>query len=173
MIEVHYASPFGPITLVGNGERLCRVILGSERQAEGWRAAVPGLAPYVNMLERYFAGEPIQCESHLFLPEDVGPFRRSVYEALLRVPFGSAITYGELARACGRTGAARAVGCALGANPVPIFIPCHRVVRADGSLGRFSAGIVWKERLLRHEGRPAGGRRAARGTLSFRRLMPA
>ena len=155
MTQAHYVSPLGLITLAGDDRRLCRVILGgADRAAEGRRRAVcPALGRYVQMLERYFGGEPIRCEPGLLALDGRGPFARGVYEALLGVPFGSVVTYGELAELCGCRAAARAVGQVLSANPLPIFVPCHRVVRADGSLGGFSAGIAWKRGLLRHEGR--------------------
>jgi len=79
-------------------------------------------------------------------------FEQRVYRALLQVEFGRLITYGELAAQAGRPGAARAVGQAMGRNPWPIFVPCHRVVAAGGRVGGFSAGPEWKARLLEHEG---------------------
>ena len=87
-------------------------------------------------------------------PEPGGtPFQESVWTALRGIPPGAVLTYGELARQLGRPRAARAVGQACGANPLPVFIPCHRVLAADGTLGGFSAGLAWKQRLLAVEGR--------------------
>jgi AraC family transcriptional regulator of adaptative response/methylated-DNA-[protein]-cysteine methyltransferase len=80
------------------------------------------------------------------------PFRLAVYRALLAVPAGSTVTYGELAATAGRPGAARAVGTAMAANPIAIVVPCHRVVRNDGSIGHYGFGDAWKPLLLRHEG---------------------
>ncbi len=68
------------------------------------------------------------------------------------IPFGNVASYGQVAKAIGMQGAARAVGQALGNNPVAIVIPCHRVIASDGSLGGFSSGLNWKRKLLRHEG---------------------
>jgi O-6-methylguanine DNA methyltransferase len=79
------------------------------------------------------------------------PFRRLVWRRLLQIPRGRMMTYGELAAAVGNPGAARAVGGALGANPLPLIVPCHRVVAQNG-LGGFSAGQAWKRRLLELEG---------------------
>jgi O-6-methylguanine DNA methyltransferase len=80
------------------------------------------------------------------------PFRWRVWEALRRIPPGKTVSYGELARRIGAPGAARAIGSACGANPVPVLIPCHRVLAANGRLGGFSGGLQWKRRLLEIEG---------------------
>lgn len=88
----------------------------------------------------------------------VGPFEREVLAVLRRIPAGTVKTYGEVARALGQPGAARAVGAACARNPLPLLIPCHRVVRSDGGLGGYSlrGGIALKRRLLEAEGaRPA------------------
>lgn len=79
-------------------------------------------------------------------------FQKKVWRALLTIPAGQVCSYGALARKIGAPQAARAVGMALGANPVPFFIPCHRVIAGDGSLGGFSAGLPLKRRLLKAEG---------------------
>jgi methylated-DNA-[protein]-cysteine S-methyltransferase len=79
-------------------------------------------------------------------------FQRAVYRALLAVPAGATVSYGELARMAGAPRAARAVGSAMAANPAPIVVACHRVVRADGSPGHYGECDAWKVQLLRHEG---------------------
>lgn len=79
-------------------------------------------------------------------------FQCEVWEALFRIPWGETRTYGEIARAVGRPGAARAVGAAAGRNPLPVIVPCHRLVAANGKLGGFSGGIDVKKRLLELEG---------------------
>jgi O-6-methylguanine DNA methyltransferase len=83
-------------------------------------------------------------------------FQRSVWNELLRIPLGQTRTYGEIARRLALPGAARAVGAACGANPVPLIVPCHRVVAAGGRLGGFSGGAGWKEKLLAIEQAAAG-----------------
>jgi O-6-methylguanine DNA methyltransferase len=80
------------------------------------------------------------------------PFQRKVWAALRQIPAGQTESYGQLAAALGAPKAARAVGSACGANPVPLFIPCHRVVPSGGGLGGFSGGLHWKRRLLASEG---------------------
>ena len=87
------------------------------------------------------------------------PFQRKVWAALRQIPAGQTESYGHLAAALGAPKAARAVGSACGANPVPLFIPCHRVVPSGGGLGGFSGGLHWKRRLLAGEGCQVGGRR--------------
>jgi len=84
--------------------------------------------------------------------EAVTDFQNEVYAQLTAVAYGHVVTYGDLARQIGRPELARAVGQAVGANPVPIIIPCHRVVAADGKLGGFSGGLQNKVSLLRIEG---------------------
>ncbi len=79
------------------------------------------------------------------------PFQREVWKALLKIPCGETRTYGELAAAIGAPHAARAVGAACGANPIPVLVPCHRVLAANGKLGGFSAGLKWKRLLLERE----------------------
>jgi methylated-DNA-[protein]-cysteine S-methyltransferase len=79
-------------------------------------------------------------------------FERKVYQVLRRVPAGKVISYGELARRAGYSGAARAVGTAMKKNRLPIVIPCHRVIPASGGFGEYSAGKKWKCWLLKHEG---------------------
>ena len=118
------------------------------------------------MLERYFAGERIDFASVALDLGGVGPFHRAIYDATRSLGWGQTATYGDLARQAGSPGAARAVGQAMGHNPVPIIIPCHRVLAAGRKIGGFSAygGALTKERLLALEGVHLGmGRRCCRG----------
>ena len=97
----------------------------------------------------YFDGKPATFHAALDLSA-LTPFRRAVLEACRRIPYGRTVSYLDLARAVGQPGAARAVGGAMAANPVPLVIPCHRVLRSDGALGGFSSprGVEEKRRLL-------------------------
>lgn len=99
-------------------------------------------------LRRALAGKPPERLPPFAWPEKATPFQRAVWEGLLQIPAGEVRTYGELAAVIGRPMAARAVGQACGANPIPVLVPCHRVVAASGGLGGFSAGLDWKRRLL-------------------------
>ena len=83
-------------------------------------------------------------------------FQQRVWRALLEIPAGETRSYGEIAAAVGESGAARAVGAACGANPIPVLVPCHRVLAAHKKLGGFSAGLKWKRLLLAREARAAG-----------------
>ena len=79
-------------------------------------------------------------------------FQQQLWRAILRIPTGNTRTYGELARALHRPKAARAIGQACGANPIPLIVPCHRVLANGNKLGGFSAGLNWKRKLLKAEG---------------------
>ena len=101
-------------------------------------------------LAEYLAGR----RTFFSVPVDLGglpPFQRRVLAAARRIPFGATVSYAELARRIGRPRAARAVGNALGANPVPVLVPCHRVIRGDGTWGRYAFGGAMKTALLRLE----------------------
>ena len=102
-------------------------------------------------LEDYFSGKPVAAND---LPLDIQgtPFQLRVWRELQKIPPGETISYQELAHRAGAPKAARAVGQACGANPIPILVPCHRVVAANGSLGGYSSGLERKRWLLRHEG---------------------
>ncbi len=107
----------------------------------------PILAQAERELTAYFDGTPTSFDVPVDL-SSLTPFRRRVLRALMRVPYESVETYGGLAAAVGSPGGARAVGQALGQNPVPVIVPCHRVIGSDGSLTGFGGGLDWKRALL-------------------------
>jgi methylated-DNA-[protein]-cysteine S-methyltransferase len=109
----------------------------------------------IQALEKYFAGQPGAFDD---LPLDLegSPFHLQVWQELRKIPAGETVSYGELAQRLGNPQAARAVGRACGANPVPIIVPCHRVIAANGTLGGFSSGLERKRWLLEHEQVQAG-----------------
>src|SRR5690606_40083550 len=117
--------------------------------AEDARGVPP--AAVTARLGAYFGGER---DALLRLPwaVDGDGFRERVWRALAQIPAGTTISYGEMARRAGEPGAAQAAGVALNRNPVPLILPCHRVIGADGALVGFGGGIARKEWLLRHEG---------------------
>jgi len=147
------------VALVGEERRLRRVILPGYSKADlvqlvgrSHSAARRDGALFGHLQEaikRYFDGHEVTFDAQPAL-EDCPPFFARVYDACRRVGYGQVVTYGELARMAGRPGAARAVGAAMAGNPVPLIVPCHRVVAANGRLGGFSAagGTALKRRLL-------------------------
>jgi methylated-DNA-[protein]-cysteine S-methyltransferase len=110
-------------------------------------------------IERYLAGASVDFAQVPLDLAGVGDFHRRIYDAARRIGWGETATYGELARRVGSPGAARAVGQAMGRNPIPIIIPCHRVLASGRKIGGFSAfgGAATKERLLALEGVHLGG----------------
>jgi len=113
----------------------------------------PSAAALVRQVREYFAGKRRRFDLKVDWTSAT-PFRRKVWRALGRVPCGSTLTYGDLAHGIGRPRAARAVGGAVAANPVPLIVPCHRVLPTGGGLGGFSGegGVAMKQRLLDFEG---------------------
>jgi methylated-DNA-[protein]-cysteine S-methyltransferase len=115
----------------------------------------PHLTPFIEAarreLDAYFNGVPTDFADLTLAPRGT-PFQLRVWRQLRRIPYGSTISYGELARRLRNPKASRAVGQANGSNPIPLIIPCHRVIAADGSLGGYSSGPDRKRWLLRHEG---------------------
>jgi methylated-DNA-[protein]-cysteine S-methyltransferase len=125
------------------------------RRARDWQRDDRAFAIARAQLGEYFAGE--RFEFDLPLGATGTQFQRKVWSELCRIPYGATASYGELARRVGQPGAARAVGLANGSNPLPIVVPCHRVIGADGSLTGFGGGIERKRWLLVHEARFRNG----------------
>ncbi|MGJ7456467.1 methylated-DNA--[protein]-cysteine S-methyltransferase [Halomonas sp. RA08-2] len=151
MIFTRFASPLGEILLCAESEGLRQLTLAAEGRPdpEAARQDDDALAEARDQLLAYLAGR--RRSFNLALAPGGSDFQRQVWAALLRIPWGETRTYGELARRLGREGAARAIGTANGANPLPLLIPCHRVVAAGG-LGGYSGGLALKRRLLELEG---------------------
>lgn len=116
--------------------------------AEDQSPAMFGDLPH--RLRRYLEGEPVDFPDKLDLLEATR-FQKDVWKLARAIPYGETRSYGWIARRLGLPKASRAVGQALGRNPVPIIVPCHRVIRTDGSLGGFGGGVEIKELLLRLE----------------------
>ncbi len=141
----------GRLVLEGDDDVLIGVWLPNDpKQAVGdGSQATPVLKETAVQLEEYFAGERQVFDLPMEL--DGTEFQCQVWAELSRIPYGQTISYGELARRIGRPGAFRAVGQANGRNPIPIIVPCHRVVAADG-LGGYGGGLPVKRALLAVEG---------------------
>lgn len=154
-------SPVGPITVAVGPRGVLAIELGGADPRELARRLEPalgsvrlgrrGAGDVHRQLSEYFRGRRRKFEVAVDLSL-VDGFRRRVLRALCRVPYGRVVTYGELARRVGNPAAARAIGGAVGANPVSIVVPCHRVVAAGGRLGGFSAGLGRKRVLHAVEG---------------------
>jgi methylated-DNA-[protein]-cysteine S-methyltransferase len=145
-----FPSPVGPLALVASPLGLSAIRWDGEVPAgvalDGGAAV---LAEAASQLAEYFGGTRRVFDLPLDL---VGtPFQREAWRALRDVPFGETLSYGEQARRLGRPAAARAVGAANGRNPLPIVLPCHRLVGSDGSLTGFGGGLWRKRALLEHE----------------------
>ncbi len=154
-------APPGTIGVAVRDDVLLAIEFGADRAAMqaalerrlGPCRLVPGPddSPVVRAIARYLEGDLSAIEG---LACDAGgtPFQTRVWAALRDIPAGETRSYGELAAILGRPGASRAVGRANGQNPIPIVVPCHRVIGADGTLTGFGGGLAWKKWLLEHEG---------------------
>lgn len=144
-------TPVGRLLLAGDEEgRLSRISFqnGSDRvkPADGWQLSEEPFREAIAQLQAYFAGRLRHFD--LALATEGTPFQREVWSMLRTIPYGEVVSYGEMARRLGRPNAYRAVGAANGRNPIPIVIPCHRVIGSGGSLTGFGGGLAIKRRLL-------------------------
>jgi methylated-DNA-[protein]-cysteine S-methyltransferase len=149
-----FDSPVGPLLLAGTAQALGLVHFQAGprplRPAKEW---CHGAEPFVRVqaqLGEYFCGARHTFE--LPLAPQGTPFQLKVWRALCAIPYGETLSYGELARRLGLVNGARAVGLANGANPLPIVVPCHRVIGSDGTLTGFGGGLHIKRSLLALEG---------------------
>lgn len=165
LLDVAYAttdSPFGPLLLAATPRGLVRVGLPSQDAEQVLGELAARVSPRVleapnrlddvrRELDRYFAGDLHDFD----LPLDwrlASGFRGKVQHAIARIPYGQTRTYAEMARRAGNERAVRAAGTACGTNPIPIVVPCHRVLRSGGGLGGYGGGLAMKEALLQMEG---------------------
>lgn len=150
-------SPIGPLTLLSDGQHLTGVRMERQRHPAPLppdtvhhdpddRSLPAPLAAAAAQLAEYFAGERTSFDVPL-APHGT-PFQLRVWRALREIPYGTTWSYGELARRIGKPSAVRAVGLANGRNPIPIIVPCHRVIGADGSLTGYGGGLDRKRYLL-------------------------
>jgi len=155
------STPIGRLLVVQGPEGLIRIAFESEREDVALAEVAAALGPNVigsdrelaaerDALSGYFEGEPLSLPVDLRLMH--APFRRAVLEKLREVPRGDTVSYGELAARAGNPRAARAVGSACARNPIPIVVPCHRVLPGTGRLGNYAGGPERKRALLTLEG---------------------
>ncbi|MEU3691485.1 methylated-DNA--[protein]-cysteine S-methyltransferase [Streptomyces narbonensis] len=164
-VYAYVDGPLGEMLLVGQLAEGGRAVLrslslpgqkGGVGVEDGWTHAPEAFAGAARQLGEYFAGRRDRFD----IPYDVSggtEFQRRVWRALEEIPYGTTVSYGDVARLVGSSGAGvRAVGTAIGRNPLLVVRPCHRVIGADGSLRGYAAGLERKERLLGLEGALAG-----------------
>ena len=169
-------SPLGDLTLVSQGDALTGLYLSGASHARvrepAWVREAARFRDVERQLAAYFAGTLERFD--LPLAPARTAFQQRVWRALLAIPFGTTLSYGELAARIGSPGAVRAVGAANGRNPISIIVPCHRVIGGDGSLTGYAGGVPRKRWLLALEGAAAvrttapASRRADSGVLSSR-----
>ncbi len=158
LITSLYATPMGPLAIAARGDVLVTIFL--EGDIDGLSTAMgrreptrqgPLAGAIRNAFDAYFAGQ-LDAIDGLAVDPAGTPFQQDVWRALRGVGPGTTVSYKELARRIGRPESVRAVGAANGANPVPVVIPCHRVIGADGRLVGYGGGLDRKRWLLAHEG---------------------
>jgi len=148
-------SPVGPLLLVADDEGLRQILFVNGRHPAkpdpGWQENPKPFRETIRQLHAYFAGKLEDFD--LCLAPEGTPFQRNVWKKLCDIPYGATISYGEIARRIGNPKASRAVGLANGSNPIPIVIPCHRVIGSNGKLTGYGGGLPIKEKLLALERR--------------------
>jgi len=160
-----WSAPISPLLIVTDEEGVLRALefAGYECRLHrllhshyGDYTLEEGKAPasLKHALQAYFAGSADALKK-IRTATGGTPFQREVWNALRQIPAGTTISYGQLAAKIGRVGASRAVGAANGANPIPIVVPCHRVIGAEGTLTGYGGGLPYKKWLLEHEARCA------------------
>ena len=150
-------TPIGRLLLVADDHGLRQIDFPAADQAarieSHWGRGGRPLDVAIEQLDAYFAGELDVFD--VVLAAEGTAFRKIVWNELARIPYATTISYGELARRIGKPSASRAVGAANGANPIPIIVPCHRVIGSNGDLTGFGGGLPIKRWLLDHERRHA------------------
>ena len=155
-VQTRYDSPLGPMIVAATNQGLAGLWFEGQRHlpdTNGWPHAPhhPVLAEAVAQLRDYFGGRRTRFDLPLDLQGGTA-FQQSVWQALLAIPAGGTTSYGAIGLRVGRPSAVRAVGAAVGRNPVSIVVPCHRVLGRDGSLTGYAGGLDRKSALLELEG---------------------
>ena len=144
-------SPIGQLTLVANeGDELTHVLFEGDNPPKDARPDKDCAKEAVRQLTEYFSGK--RRNFALRLAPSGTEFQKDVWSALCEIPYGETRSYAQIAQAVGRPIATRAVGAANGANPIPIIVPCHRVIGSNGTLTGFGGGLPTKRKLLELEG---------------------
>lgn len=155
MFYTQIESPLGPLLLVADEAGLRQILFVNGRHAaqpeSSWKEDSEPFREAIRQLQTYFAGELEKFDLQL-APEGT-PFQLGVWRNLCEIPYGATVSYGELAIRIGNPKACRAVGLANGSNPIPVVIPCHRVIGSNGKLTGYGGGLPIKEKLLALERR--------------------
>ena len=172
-VQTRFTSPLGEVTVAGHDQGLVGVFFDHQRHLpdiDAWPFADqhPLLLLAVAQLREYFDGQRRQFALPLDLSSGT-PFQQSVWRAMLAIPCGASSTYGAISQSVGRPKAMRAVGAAVGLNPLSVIVPCHRVLGADRSLTGYAGGLPRKIALLRLEGLTVNddGQHAARSRVEM------
>ena len=160
-----YESPLGTLTLVGGQAGLSGLLFPDPHGLDGAARDAAPLAGVGAQLDEYFAGQRPEFDLELDLRGT--PFQLAVWEQLRAIPYGTTVSYSELARRINRLDRVRAVGGAVGRTPLPIIVPCPRVVGADGSLTGYGGGLPRKRALLGLAGAGWGSPSGREGQLSL------
>lgn len=147
--SIFYQSPVGPIKITGHAQGVIGIKFMAKMDHDSKKVPDP-VKNARQQLDEYFNGHRKSFDVPV-LPEGT-PFQTSVWKALCRIPFGQVEAYGDVARCINNPAACRAVGRANGQNPIPIIIPCHRVIGKNGTMTGYASGVWRKEKLLTHEG---------------------
>jgi len=153
-LRAYYHSPIGTIEIIGNKAAVCGLKF-SDKRPLSFPSPEPRLKEAIRQIDEYFRGK--RRAFTLCLDLQGTEFQISVWRRVADIPFGRTASYGEIAAAVGRPGAARAVGAANAINPVAIIIPCHRVIGSGGELVGYGGGLWRKKWLLSHERRRPTG----------------
>ena len=160
LYRAYYKSPIGRIEITATDKEICSLDFVQGKPAGRATRLSPALRACLKQLDEYFAGRRRIFE--LMLRLEGSEFQCDVWQALLDVPYGTTVSYADVAKAVKRPTAVRAVGSANGANPISIIVPCHRIIASNGGLGGYGGGLWRKEWLIQHEWKhapaPAGDR---------------
>ncbi|MBX2884485.1 MAG: methylated-DNA--[protein]-cysteine S-methyltransferase, partial [Granulosicoccus sp.] len=156
-MQIYYTqipSPVGEFLIAGTTNAVCRTAFHTKNWShyieDSWQKEAAPLGYAIEQFQDYFAGQLVEFTlAHELSGTE---FQLSVWEALKQVGYGTTVSYGDIARAIDKPGAQQAVGAANGANPLPILVPCHRIIGTDGSMTGFGGGIEIKQKLLHLEG---------------------
>ncbi len=173
MSQIHIANPYikgiGKIWIAANSRGLVRISIGGNLKEflkelpdnDGWKEDEHRFDSIIKQISAFAQGKSLRFKTTLDLYGT--PFQKKVWRAIAKIPWGETRSYAWLARHAGNPKAVRAAAAACGANPVPLIIPCHRVIASDGTIGGFTGGIDLKKKLLELEGVQFCHREEAKG----------